>query len=338
MAAAIEISDWSLRDVFDRAWSLYKEIESFHGNSSDEAHQSRIGEAIKQFEQATVLVNDLALFSDNEDIIEVTTPSVRYLLLPSLLGQLQTKLIDRKRRERLETGRVYFLDFLQRCDQYGLEIRDRSVLTDASEEGEHRLDMRSDMGSMAAQRQAKIEEYRRMKANEERLVQLEEAMKRQPDDEENERKYFILQLNACIQKAVDELKSITQEIEILEHMEKAKPEDRRQQTSQSGGSDAFGRQPKGPFLLLTRNKAQKEVFGAGYPSLPKMTVEEFYEQRYREQMAAAAKEAPQVAEASEDRKSEEEDEEEEEKLKRIREWDDFKDTNRRGWGNRQNMG
>ena len=33
-----------------------------------------------------------------------------------------------------------------------------------------------------------------------------------------------------------------------------------------------------------------------------------------------------------------EEEESEESLRKAREWDDFKDENRRGWGNKRNMG
>ncbi len=36
-----------------------------------------------------------------------------------------------------------------------------------------------------------------------------------------------------------------------------------------------------PFIL-TRDKLQAQVIGAGYPSVPTYTLEEFYEQRYKD--------------------------------------------------------
>lgn len=35
-------------------------------------------------------------------------------------------------------------------------------------------------------------------------------------------------------------------------------------------------------VIITRDAIQKAVYGAGYPSLPTMTVEEFYDKRVKE--------------------------------------------------------
>lgn len=99
---------------------------------------------------------------------------------------------------------------------------------------------------------------------------------------------------------------------------------------------------------------QGQVFGAGYPSLPTMTVEEFYQQQY-----GASKEGGGGGGEGGDPEGGEEGEEDESEvaLKKAREWDDFKDgkciwysrymsscvsfpctENRRGWGNKRNMG
>ena len=84
-------------------------------------------------------------------------------------------------------------------------------------------------------------------------------------------------------------------------------------------SSPFAPPPLSPFI-------QGEVFGAGYPSLPTMTVEEFYQQRYgggggegsgQEESGGPGKEG--------EEEKEEEDEDSEEALKKAREWDEFKD-------------
>ena len=39
-----------------------------------------------------------------------------------------------------------------------------------------------------------------------------------------------------------------------------------------------------PFkpIIITKDKLQKEVYGLGYPSIPVLSVEEFYDQRVKE--------------------------------------------------------
>ena len=67
------------------------------------------------------------------------------------------------------------------------------------------------------------------------------------------------------------------------------------------------------------------MFGAGYPSLPAMSVQEFFDQQYKEQMEKQRLEmaaAPQKSRVSDD---EGEDEETEESVRRAREFDEFKD-------------
>ena len=74
-----------------------------------------------------------------------------------------------------------------------------------------------------------------------------------------------------IYEAVDELSSIEMEKPILKHManlnKRTVPKPKRIQSKPS--------QP----IIITKDELQKAVFGAGYLSLPTMTVEEFYEKR-----------------------------------------------------------
>ncbi len=80
---------------------------------------------------------------------------------------------------------------------------------------------------------------------------------------------------------------------------------------------------------------QSEVFGAGYPSLPTITLEEVYERTYREQVEQQRREDEEARakprktkveeEEEKDVVEEEEEEESEESLKKAREWDDYKD-------------
>lgn len=98
------------------------------------------------------------------------------------------------------------------------------------------------------------------------------------------------------------------------------------------------------FISLLNSQAQ--VFGSGYPSLPTMTVDDWYEQ-HRKHGGLPDQGIPRRVPVEEDSAAEEQQEEENEKkaekddeatLMKARNWDDWKDTHRRGYGNRQNMG
>lgn len=67
-----------------------------------------------------------------------------------------------------------------------------------------------------------------------------------------------------IHEAIDELNSIEMEKPILEDMANMKKDDKPQPK----------RPPPPPLkpFIITRDEVQKAVYGAGYPSLPTMTV------------------------------------------------------------------
>lgn len=92
--------------------------------------------------------------------------------------------------------------------------------------------------------------------------------------------------------------------------------------------------------------SQARVFGAGYPSLPTMTVDDWYEQ-HRKHGALPDQGIARKVVVDEDTDAKEREEEEKEKkaenddeesLLKARNWDDWKDSHRRGYGNRHNMG
>ena len=70
---------------------------------------------------------------------------------------------------------------------------------------------------------------------------------------------------------------------------------------------------------------QGEVYGAGYPSVPTMTVEEFYQQKYGGQGGEGEGLGARREEGDGEEEEEEEESESEEALKKAREWDEFKD-------------
>lgn len=101
-------------------------------------------------------------------------------------------------------------------------------------------------------------------------------------DDEIKREYFVTLVKLHAVQIVDELNMLSTEKTILENMKKTGPThnlvSNESQKSQKHRPPA----PKLEPIIITRDEVQKKVFGAGYPSLPVLTVQEFYEQRIKD--------------------------------------------------------
>lgn len=103
-------------------------------------------------------------------------------------------------------------------------------------------------------------------------------------------------------------------------------------------------------VIITRDIAQKAVFGLGYPSIPIMTVGEFYEERVREGIFPNAEQAVKMNQLLEKHHQDliqDDDPEEVQKevllendndeyIASLRARDEYRDEVRRGDGNRHN--
>ncbi|CAH8593624.1 unnamed protein product [Heterobilharzia americana] len=178
---------------------------------------------------------------------------------------------------------------------------------------------------------------------EERLEKLATYVDQPHVDEETRREFNLTLVQKWLCVAQDEIISLQNELELLS---------KGDVTSES---DADGKLAK-PFrpFIITRSAAQAAVFGAGYPSLPTMTIEEFYEKQVAAGLLPPPKPLPQnttgpsvtrIDPSIEERKGQEkkkekqdelEDADDPEFLSKARAFDDFKDEHRRGSGNRMN--
>ena len=104
-------------------------------------------------------------------------------------------------------------------------------------------------------------------------------------------------------------------------------------------------------IIITKDKMQKEVYGLGYPSLPILSVDEFYEKRIEEgwwkppssggalqDRANDPELEARMLEKEERENDEKEDRDDEEAREKALYMDEYKDDHRRGEGNRHNMG
>lgn len=296
-------------------------------------------------EKATKLASIAGLFSTNESIDEVATNDLQFMLLPALLGSLSLKLTSGDRKEIIDVAEIYFRDFLQRCNDYSLSdyvFKDKQNQQPAKPKTEQNL-----IKDMVNTRQNKIERFNEQKKLEGQLKDLKTNLANLNVDDEIKRKYFTTMILLFIHQAILEIDSIEMEKPILAHMQKMKEEE--------GNSSSYKKHHPKPKplrpIILTKDDVQKAVYGAGYPSLPTMTVKEFYDKRVEEGIFPDPNKAKntnlslqQAALAGKSIDTEDDEIKEEmqvenddpDYLEKMRNQDEYKDDHRRGWGNRMN--
>ncbi|NXA84512.1 IGBP1 protein, partial [Thryothorus ludovicianus] len=330
---------------------LWEELEaSTEPSSGAPAVQDKVRQGLDALQQAAAMVAQLELFSENEELEEIASADLKFLLLPALQGALTLKQVDlSRRREHLESAREHFQRFLRLCKSYGLgsfqlppggagEETARSPLAS-------REPTQPNLVAMAMSRAAKIERYKQKKELENKLASMSSSVESGTADEDQIREFYILQIQKWIGTSLEEIESIEQELVILRGRDAAK-----QAPAGPRGPSRPARTPLKPFIL-TRDAAQARVFGVGYPGLPTMTVDDWYEQRRKQGIVSQQGFGepgsppcpcpPAGAGDEELRKQQqeaEEEEDDEEALRKARDWDDWKDTHPRGYGNRHNMG
>ncbi|CAB4022622.1 Immunoglobulin-binding 1 [Paramuricea clavata] len=105
-------------------------------------------------------------YNINEDLDEISTADLRYLLVPALLGDLYLKLCSEERIDVVTISKVYLLNYLERCKMYGLLKQD--VNPQSSSEATSSSSHKS-LEELANERQAKITRYKRMKEQEKQI-------------------------------------------------------------------------------------------------------------------------------------------------------------------------
>ncbi|XP_011731110.1 immunoglobulin-binding protein 1 [Macaca nemestrina] len=339
MAAEDELLLPRLPELFETGKQLLDEVEVATEPAGSRIVQEKVFKGLDLLEKAAEMLTQLDLFSRNEDLEEIASTDLKYLLVPAFQGALTMKQVNpSKRLDHLQRAREHFMNYLTQCHCYHVaEFELPKTKNNSAENHTANSSMAyPSLVAMASQRQAKIERYKQKKELEHRLSAMKSAVESGQADDERVREYYHLHLQRWIDISLEEIESIDQEIKILRERDSS----REASTSNSSRQE---RPPVKPFIL-TRNTAQAKVFGAGYPSLATMTVSDWYEQHRKygalpdQGVAKATPEEFRKAAQQQEEQEEKEEEDDEQTLHRAREWDDWKDTHPRGYGNRQNMG
>lgn len=313
--------------------------------------QANVKKCIQLFEDCTRLVSICGLFSSNENYSELPTNDLKYLLLPYFLGMLSQKICGGSRADIIEVAEVYFKDFLNRCVDYELHESaapsSSKAVEKVSESGTSSSTEIQALTQMVSQRNSKLEKYRQRKELEDQIGVLKKSMKLDYIEDETKRDFYINLLKLSIIDAQDELASIDQEKQILQFM-KNRPQVEVEHQNKPKRKDSSWR-PLKP-IIITKDLAQKAVYGLGYPSLPTFTVAEFYDQRVRDGIfpdpdapkhtsgmnKLTIQDTDDIEEAEDIERELKLDVDDDYELARLRAKDDYKDDHRRGEGNRHN--
>ena len=281
-----EPKDKALDEVFDSALALHHEITEGTEDTASKALQDKVEEAntiniinipitfiltiivhkvkkaILMLEDATRLVSLLDIFSRNEHHKELPGEHLKYFLLPVLLGDLTTRLVEGERSEAVENAQVYYVDFLQRCTDYSIvELASVPTVTYVKEEGEEEkenvISGKPDLAKMNAERSGKMARFKETKQLKEDLRLLQESLAK-GRDEEVVRQFHIKLIKKFVNSSLDEMASLKMEVEMLQHMAKMR-----------AGKVMVEVNPKPARklkpIVITADKMQKEVYGLGYP-------------------------------------------------------------------------
>lgn len=299
-----------------------------------DGRQELYNKAKSLFNRAMDLVESLTLFSDNESVEDIATSDLKYLIIPAYLAKITiSSECNTNRLETFTRAANLVKRFFRRILSYGLGNKAIELALESD-----------DVNPIVQTRAEKIEKYKKMRLLESQIEELERRINSgEQVDDETARDYYM----RLIKKWIDEsYESLEREIKPAIFFEK-----------NSSTSKQIPIEPKQvkPSITIVKNELQKQVFGLGYPSRPTVTVDEFISkkiqdgdlafhaqkevyanslQRYAEQPDLMREQE----EASDAEHDEKEDRDDREELAKKRQWDEFKDENPRGSGNRHNMG
>ena len=347
--------------VWRSAQAALERAESLNG--SDQETQDIVKKGLLDAEKAARLVTALDVFSRNEQLDDINTGDIKYLMLPFFSAELLLKVNDRKNRiailQNAINGHKSFLDDLERLGALKPEARDswRAERSDA-----HSKDP-------SQNRTLKVSRVKAEKVAKERLQWLRQKLELSSkleeeglDADELEREHAAILLNSCAHTAIDSIRSAKQEHEMLQEMEKLRrpdgtlplPEreeftqDARQRfqtiTIGPGGQlqTAHGRlnPSSNPENRLSYETAMRQIHTGVIPGLYTYSVEEGLRQEEAERAMAEAHKLDEMSAREVERNAKREelgsDDDDDEAIRRARAKDDWKDTHKRGAGNRYN--
>ena len=218
-----DVSVETLSNMFKKGLDINDdELENNTGLSSNsDEFQHKVRKGILLMEDSTRLVSLLDLFSKNETVSEVPTEHLKYFLLPAVLGNLHSKLVDQDRLEIIKIIEAYYLDYLRRIRDYGIAnisyLDKLKSKNSADDQPKKNQSSKPDLAKMNRERDEKIQRFKESKILETSLKELKLAIEKPSCDDEVLRDYYLKLIRKFVFCAIDEIVSFKTEKEILAH-------------------------------------------------------------------------------------------------------------------------
>ncbi|CEJ84451.1 hypothetical protein VHEMI03478 [[Torrubiella] hemipterigena] len=350
----------SVKALFETAEAKRQAFEAAPDARSP-AYAAELQATLALYSKTRDQIAGVSLFSANEGIEDIATSSLPYMLVDFQAAELiqRTQFVDMPQRGRtLRQARAAYESFLSLLDGYGLITGTYAKML------ERYYDDREQFAAVAAtdaagRRDGKIASFKAEKELRNKL----ETLKRNPrylenGDEELVREVHLTNISFATHTTFQALDSMNRELPMIAQAPTAPPpsttpaqggnERSRQKEDESswrldqpfsqrigGGGPLLSKEgkPLQPFTLVgSRKDLAKGVFRPGH-NLPTMSIDEYLEEEKRRGGILEGGTDPQKPQVDED----DMDAVDRETYK-AREWDDYKDDNRRGAGNTLNMG
>ena len=324
-------SSETLSELFHQTWLEIRSLNSTFGSEV----QDKINKLIPTLNNLLASIDELDIFSLNEDLSDLTPNSIPFLMTHGFLAIVHSKKFT-SREERLkqvELSLKHVKEFEMLMIQFGF----KTVKFESRENGLKSAE------SVQIRRKQLIEAQNEQKQLNSQIDAFIQRLNTDPDsiDDDDKRKMYEKAIHSLQFQISSEVENLNMELGFLKNGPPPRPNINKLPP------------PRKP-MIIAKDKMQAKVFGAGYPSIPTMSVEEFAEQEmkavmpsqefalFNQQMAAknarGLKNKNYNVEIEENEKVPSDEDDSEQALYKKRQFDAFKDDNRRGSGNRHNMG
>lgn len=250
----------SLGHFFDTSFDTY--FQQIYLDQVDwEQKPLTVKDLLPKFKEIAQHVEKLGLFSSNEDLEELNTNQIKFMLVPFILGDLNKEDMDMNSRlESLKNALVNYRFFMSRAMVYKLgNNEDIAAYTRGSEVKLSPAEARTD----------KIERQKRISSLNNKVSALRKRIARFAEedteddgivgvDEEIHRALMLSLVDVCIAKVLSESAMIESEIPMLEEMEKRKTELPAQQQLREAMEEAHRETQKNkkPFMLQIKDPSE----------------------------------------------------------------------------------
>ncbi|PHH60777.1 hypothetical protein CDD81_1174 [Ophiocordyceps australis] len=340
-------SDASLEGLVRQADEGRKQLLDAGGRQGSKADFDAL---VALYGQAREAVAREGLLSLNEDVDDVATAALPYLLLDFRVGEVQQRSPVEslgQRKAALLSSRAAYERFLDLVSLHGLVTGAYGKLLERYRDDAAGFALVPARADAAAQRQGKIAASRAQRHLEAKLEALRaDAAFAERADDELVREVNLTAVSSAVHAAFDALDSINREMALLAMAPPDGPEARPSPDSRldapfaaaaprRAGGPLLSRtgKPLQPFTLLpSRADMARAVFRPGH-NLPTMSIDDYLaEEHRRSNVVQGGTEPPPPAPDDDDMDAMDR------QTYKARQWDDFKDDNPRGSGNTLNMG